>query len=85
LLHPGPMRTIICLGKTFQKLCTKVLNPNDIGGLRTYVAQSLCMFEIWWPPTFFDLMTQLIIHLVDGLEICGPIATRWCYPIERYL
>jgi hypothetical protein len=43
------------------------------------------MFEIWWPPSFFDLMTHLIIHLVDELEICGPIATRWCYPIESYL
>jgi hypothetical protein len=43
------------------------------------------MFEIWWPPTFFDLMTHFIIHLVDELEICGAIATRWCYPIERYL
>jgi hypothetical protein len=30
-------------------------------------------------------MTHLIIHLVDELEICGPIATRWFYPIKRYL
>jgi hypothetical protein len=34
---------------------------------------------------FFDLMTHLIIHLVDGLEICGPTAARWCYLIERHL
>jgi hypothetical protein len=30
-------------------------------------------------------MTHLIIHLVEELEICGPMANRWCYPIERYL
>jgi hypothetical protein len=30
-------------------------------------------------------MTHLIIHLVEELEICGPMASRWCYPIERYL
>jgi len=23
--------------------------------------------------------------LVDDLDICGPIATRWCYLIKRYL
>lgn len=34
---------------------------------------------------FFDLMTHLIIHLVDELEICGLVATRWCYLVERYL
>jgi hypothetical protein len=30
-------------------------------------------------------MTHLIIHVVDELQICGPISTRWCYSIERYL
>jgi len=30
-------------------------------------------------------MTHFIIHLVDELEICGPIATRWFYPIKCYL
>jgi hypothetical protein len=43
------------------------------------------MLEMWWPPVFFDLMTHLIIHLVDELEICGPTVARWCYPIEQQL
>jgi hypothetical protein len=30
LLHLGPKRVIIYLDRTFQKLCTKVINPNDI-------------------------------------------------------
>lgn len=34
---------------------------------------------------FFDFMTHLIIHLIDELEICGLVATRWCYLVERYL
>jgi hypothetical protein len=43
------------------------------------------MMEMWWPLVFFDLMIHLIIHLVDELEICGPIEARWCYPIEEHL
>ncbi len=32
------------------------------------------------------MMTHLmIIHLIDELEICGPIDARWYYPMERYL
>jgi hypothetical protein len=65
LLHLGPKRTIIYLVKTFHKLFTKVLNPNDIQNLRTYLVKTL--LEIWWPPTFFGLQTHLIIHLVNEL------------------
>jgi hypothetical protein len=43
LLCPNPRRTIICLGTTFQKLYTKVLNPNDVPNLKTYVAENLCI------------------------------------------
>jgi hypothetical protein len=30
-------------------------------------------------------MSHLPIHLVQQLDICGPVHTRWMYPIERYL
>jgi hypothetical protein len=53
--------------------------------LRTYVAKTICLFEIWFPSRFFDMVTHLIIHLVDELDICGPIGVKWCYPMERYL
>jgi hypothetical protein len=56
-----------------------------MNALLIFVVETLCMFEVWFPTTFFDFMTHLVIHLVDELTICGPISTRWCYPIERYL
>jgi hypothetical protein len=30
-------------------------------------------------------MTHLIVHLVEELDFCNPIHTRWMYPIERYM
>jgi len=27
-------------------------------------------------------MTHLVVHLVDELDLCGPMHTRWMYPIE---
>ncbi len=30
-------------------------------------------------------MTHLVIHLVEELDICGSIRTRWTYPMERYM
>jgi hypothetical protein len=79
LLQPGPRVTIIWLGRAFGKICAKVINLNDLSNLWTYVVESLCLLEIWFPPTLFDLMIHLLIHLVDELEICGPMGGRWCY------
>jgi hypothetical protein len=46
LLHLGPRKTLMHMGKTFMKLCTKVFNPVDIQNLKTYVTETLCMLEI---------------------------------------
>ncbi len=43
------------------------------------------MLEIWFSPGFFDLMTHLLVHIVNELEICRLVASRWCYPMEHYL
>jgi hypothetical protein len=53
--------------------------------LQTYVAESLCLLEIWFALAFFDLMSHFLIHLINELEICELVDARWCYPMERYL
>jgi hypothetical protein len=76
---------IIILKKCFQKICVRVLNPVDIFTLKTYVVERLFMFEMWFPLSFFDVMTHLLVHLVGNLEIYGPLGARQCDPIKRYL
>jgi hypothetical protein len=41
--------------------------------------------EMEFPPSFFDIMTHLPYYLVQELDMCGPVATRWMYPVERYM
>jgi hypothetical protein len=84
-LQLGSKAAIIRLGRIFGKIYATMINPNDLSNLQTYLAESLFLLEIWFPPAFFDLMTHLLIHLVDKLEICRPMGVRWCYPVERYL
>jgi len=38
---------------------------------------------MYFPPSFFDIMVHLIVHLVREIRICGPVFLRWMYPIER--
>jgi hypothetical protein len=49
------------------------------------VAEVLCLLEKVFPPTFMDIMSHLMIHLVEELYICGPVHCRWMYPVERYM
>jgi hypothetical protein len=62
LLHLGPRKAIIRLGRSFRKLCTKVLNVSDIPNLRTYVVETLCMLKIWWPSAFTTKYVALYPH-----------------------
>ncbi len=61
------------------------MDQSYIPSLKVCVAKTLSLFEMWFPLGFFDIMIHLFIHLVDDLDICGPIVTRWCYQVERYL
>jgi hypothetical protein len=72
----------MCLSYIFRCICVKVLDPAHMHILQENVAITMCMLEMTMPPTFFEMMTHLIIHLVEDLDICGPIHTKWMYSIE---
>jgi hypothetical protein len=46
-----------------------------IGELKNEVVVTLVLLERKFPPSFFDIMTHLLVHLVEELESCGPIPT----------
>jgi len=37
-----------------------------------------------FPPSFFDVMEHLPIHLPDEAILGGPVQFRWMYPFERF-
>lgn len=83
LMPSGPRRAILRVCRVFKKLCAKVVNPVEYEELRTEAVLTLCLIEKEFPPSFFDVMTHLVVHLVDELYLCGPVASRWMYPMER--
>lgn len=85
LLQPGPRMAVMRMCKVFRRLCTKVYNPADYESLQTDVAESMALVEIEFPPSFFDIMTHLPYHLPRELDLCGPVSSRWMYPVERYM
>jgi hypothetical protein len=85
LMVKGCRMAMIHLWCVFLKTFAKIVDPTIIGELKKKVAMTLVLLEQEFPPLFFDIMTHLLIHLVEELEICDLVHTRWMYPIERYL
>jgi hypothetical protein len=60
------------------------VNPTTIGELKEEVAMTLTLFKQEFPPSFFDIIMHFLVHLMEELEICSLVHTRWMYPIEHY-
>ena len=55
--------TIIDLCTFFKNFCARSLDVNDMRNARKEVVKILCNLELIYPPTFFDIMIHLILHL----------------------
>jgi len=69
----------------FNAICSKVIDPARLDELQNEAVIVLFQIEMYFPPSFFDIMVHLIVHLVREIQLCGPIFLRWMYPIERYM
>ena len=76
---------LIKLSSFFKALCSKVLSVDDLEKMENQIVIVLCQLERIFPPSFFDVMMHLPIHLVGEAMIARPVQYRWMYPIERYL
>lgn len=85
LLQPLQRTSLIRLGKSLSRICARIVDKAELEALRLYVVETMCVLEVCFPPAFFDIMQHTLVHLVDELEVCGPVGGRWMYPCERYL
>jgi hypothetical protein len=76
---------IIRMCHIFKKLCAKIVDPKIMEDLKNDVAMVLVLLEHELLPFFFDIMTHLLVHLMEELVICGLLHMRWMYFIECYL
>jgi len=83
---PSSVRGIItCLCMFFNAICKKVIDLRVLNDLENETITLLCQLEMYFPPSFFDIMVHLIVHLVRENRLCGPVFLTWMYPVERYM
>ncbi|XP_035549023.1 uncharacterized protein LOC108993538 isoform X1 [Juglans regia] len=76
---------LIELSTFFKELCARTLDVNRLSQLQTDIITILCKLEMIFPPSFFDIMVHLAVHLPREAILGGPVQYRWMYPFERYL
>jgi hypothetical protein len=74
--------SLMCLSRIFRNICAKVWDLASLLSLREDVAVTLSMIELELPGALFDVMTHLVLHVVEELAICGLVHSRWMYPVE---
>nr|AAT85151.1 putative polyprotein [Oryza sativa Japonica Group] len=77
---------------TITKLCAfmnaisqKVIDPDRLEALQNEVVQCLVSFELIFLPSFFNIMTHLLCHLVKEIRILRPVYLHNMFPFERYM
>ncbi|TXG66608.1 hypothetical protein EZV62_007883 [Acer yangbiense] len=69
----------------FNSLCSKVVNVSKLNQIQGDLVITLCLLEKYFPPSFFDMMVHLTVHLIREVRLCGPVYLRWMYPFERFM
>ena len=83
LMDQSTRYAIMRASRVFRRICARVWDPAQGEHLREDVAVTMCLMEMTFPPTLFNVMSHLPMHLVNELIILGPPQVRWMYPIER--
>jgi len=82
LLQKGIWDALTKIGHFFRDLCSSKLNVDHIERLETNIVETISKLEMIFPPSFFDSIGHLPIHLPFEAKVGGPIQYRWMYPFE---
>ena len=83
---PDPIwKAITEISQFFKHLCSNMLKKSDLLRMQENIPVILCKLEKIFPPSFFDVMEHLPIHLAEEAILGGPVQYRWMFPFERYL
>ena len=77
--------TVMSLCFFFNAIEQKVIDDELLTALDRRLHETLCMMEAFFPPTFFDIMVHLTVHLVWEIHYLGPSYLHQMFPYERYM
>ncbi|XP_031248828.1 uncharacterized protein LOC116106594 [Pistacia vera] len=76
---------LVDLSYFFQQICARTSSINYLNRLEQDIVPILYKLEMVFPPTFFDIMVHLAVHIPLEAKLGDPVGYRWTYPVERFL
>jgi hypothetical protein len=85
-IKPAHVKVIItCLCYFLNTVSQKVIGHKELDDIRAYMIETMCMLEMCFPPSSFDMQQHLMIHLVDQIHTLGPLYLHSMFPYKWYL
>jgi hypothetical protein len=75
--------TLFGLCNVFDVLSRKSIDMKQLERLQGEIVMILCELEIYFPPTFHDMMVHLLVHMVDDVIHLGPPFVHNMMSFER--
>ena len=85
ILPPHIRLATVKLCAFLNAISEKAINLNELATLQNDIIQCLISFELVFPPSFFDIMTHRLVHLVKEIIILGPVFLHTMFPFERFM
>jgi hypothetical protein len=83
--HPYLKMVITRMCHFFNAISKKVINVSELDELRKEIRVTTCQLEMCFPPSFFGMLKQYMIHLADQIFVTGPSYMHYMYPYERHM
>ena len=85
-ISPEYVKMVITwLGYFFNFITQKVIDEAKLPDLKQFIAETLCQLKMCFPPCFFDIMTHLMMHMVDQIQELGPVYLHQMWTYERFM
>ena len=85
LLPENVRLAIVKLCAFLNAIFQKVIDPEIIPRLQNDLVQCLVSFELVFPPSFFNIMTHVLVHLCEEINVLGPVFLHNMFPFERFM
>jgi hypothetical protein len=85
ILPPHVHLATMKLCAVLNAISQKAINPMELATLQNDVVQCLVSFKLVFPPSFFNIMTHLLVHQVKEINILGPVFLHNMFLFERFM
>src|SRR3954470_16043346 len=85
LLPENVRLAIVKLCAFLNAISQKVIDLEIIPRLQNDLVQCLVSFELVFPPSFFNIMTHIVVHLCEEINVLGPVFLHNMFPFERFI